>query len=170
MSVYSDRKFRLLFDNKRRINDKDLVLDDGGAVDVMYDSEPVADVHEALLYRSLSRKPISKKYQKRLSEVKFKNRYKNVLDISVRNFVRCLLTNRMNLRAEAFENYKELADFVNSYDPKIKLTVNVIAQLKRRVVKPKVLIRDSISNSFVEFVKLKFPNFDCDKFFNEFND
>lgn len=170
VSVYSDKKFRLLFDNKRRITDDSLEGENKYFGDVLFDSEPVADIYEALLYRSLSKKPIAKKYQKRLTEVKFKNRYKNVLDITVRNFIRCLLSNQLNLRAEAFENYADIADFVNSYDSRIKLTPNIIAQLKRRVAKPKILKRDAVANSFVEYIKLKFPNFDSVKFFNELND
>ena len=97
--------------------------------------------------------------------------YKNVLDISVRNFIRSLLKNSLNLDVSVFKNYQEIADFVNSFDGgSIKINPNIISQLKRRSAKPKKLYRDSISEAFVDFVSLKFPNFDSEKFFNEFSE
>lgn len=161
---YRDQIFRLLFDNKRKIIDKGLENEK------VFDSDPVFNDESAKLFRFIGKKSHTKKYQRQLNVKVHTNRYKNVLDITIRNFIRCLLTNSLNLDCSVFKNYSEILEFVKVFDSKINLNTNTIAQLKRRSVKPKILYRDSISNAFIEYIMLKFPEFDDIKFFNELKD
>lgn len=170
---YRDQVFRLMHDNKRKMivkgkdNGVGIVVPDS-PLNGFYDSNPLADIKEGILLRYLVKRPYFKKYQKRLSTKVFKNQYKNVLEIMVRNFIRCLLTNSMNLINE-FKDYNEIIEYINSYDKSIKLTPNIIAQLKRRPSKPKKLYYDDVVNNFIDYVLIKFPDFDKDKFFNEYS-
>lgn len=164
---YRDQIFRLMHDNKRK-----MIMDDKSpksALEGLFDSIPLNDIREGALYRYIVKVPYHKKYQRRLSTKVFKNKYKNVLEIIVRNFIRCLLTNSMNLDNSVFKNYQDIIDYIHSYDKDLRLTTNVIAQLKRRSSKPKKLYLDDVVGNFIDFVTIKFPDFDRDKFFNEYS-
>lgn len=165
---YKDQVFRLVYDNKRKIifdESKEKTFE----IDRLLDSNPVKNVDEAGLYRTLSKKPYVKKYQRQLNVRVFRNKYKNVLEITIRNFIRSLLSGTLNLE-NTFENYTELSNYINEYDKDLKITPAIIAQLKRRAVKPKKLYRDSISGEFVKYIIKRFPRFDDKKFFNEYED
>ena len=41
--------------------------------------------------------------------------------------------------------------------------------MKRRPSKPKKLYYDDVVNNFIDYVLIKFPDFDKDKFFNEYS-
>ena len=166
---FRDQVFRLMFDNKRLIIN-DIEGSPLSALDGLFESDPLKDVESGALFRYLIKRPYYKKYQKRLSTKVFKNRYKNVLEIVVRNFIRCLLIDKLNLDSSAFNSYQEIADFVNSYDTNLRFTPNIIAQLKRRPIKPKKLYKDEVVDMFIDYVKIKFPDFDSVKFYNEYDD
>ena len=55
--------------------------------------------------------------------------------------------------------------YIKDYDKSISIIENVISQLKRRVSFSKVPKRVE-SLSFVEYIKIKFPNFNDEGFFN----
>ena len=50
----------------------------------------------------------------------------------------------------------------------LNFNANIIAQLKRRSVRPKIIIKNKSTEQFVEYIKETFPNFDSDKFYNNF--
>ena len=75
----------------------------------------------------------------------------------------------MNLDVSVFNDYKEIVKFIHDYEPNMKLTTNIIAQLKRRPVKPKKLYKDDVVDNFINYVKIKFPNFDSEMFYNEYS-
>lgn len=165
---FKDQFFRLNYDNRREILFDVSANNEFNASEKLLDSKPVEDISVAELYRGLSKKSFVQKYQRTLNKKIYKSSYKNVLEITVRNFVRCLLSGKMGLNKNVFENYLAICEFVNGYDPNLKMTPNIVAQLKRRSAKPRILIRDSISDNFIDYVKIKFPDFDSKTFFNEF--
>lgn len=155
--VYSDKIFRIMFDNKRMI--QDIGVDNK----TLYDSKPLITVDEGSLLRSIGKLPKTSLYAKNLSN-NTSGKYKNKRDIMVRNFVRALLNNMFNLRIDEFKSYKEIVNFLKDYDDDIYLTENIISQLKRRgnfCKVPKTV--DWLI--FVNHVKSKFPGFAEDEFF-----
>jgi hypothetical protein len=89
--VYMDKTFSLLYDNKRLItNDKNSTI---------LDSMPIKDSDHALLLRTAKSLDRSKKYTQN-THVVANSKYNNYLDIGVRNFIKFLLANKLNL------NYK----------------------------------------------------------------
>ena len=179
-SIYKDQIFRMFFDNRRVIQEKE-----GNTI---LDSKPVKDVNQAELYRFLGKLPKNNIYQKNTSiGNSYKNSYKDMTDIAVRSFIRNLLSGELNLDKNKFKNYTEIATFVNNYnlyidnkdskdseDSKnsknkmLNFNANIIAQLKRRSVRPKIIIKNKSTEQFVEYIKETFPNFDSDKFYNNF--
>jgi hypothetical protein len=152
----SDRKFRLMYDNKRR------VIEVEGTT--LFDSAPLKNVEEVSLLRYISNLPKTKGYSRNLSSSD-SGKYKNSLDLVVRNFVRALLNNLCGLDVKVFKNYSQIVNFLKEYDNKAAISENVISQLKRRggfCKVPKTLEGES----FVEHVQVKFPKFDPEKFFN----
>jgi hypothetical protein len=157
-SVYKDQVFRLFYDNKR-------VIQEGGGD--FLDSKPVQDIDQAELLRFLGKLPRKTMYEKNTTSVNsYKSTYKNTIDVVARNFIRSYLSGDLNLDNKYFKNYTELAEFVNNFDNSLKITPNIIAQLKRRPARPKIILKDSISEKFVKYISEKFPSFNGSKFFN----
>jgi hypothetical protein len=157
-SVYKDQVFRLFYDNKR-------VIQEGGGD--FLDSKPVQNIDQAELFRFLGKLPRKTMYEKNTTSVNsYKNTYKNTIDVVARNFIRNYLSGDLNLDNKYFKNYTELAEFVNNFDNSLKITPNIIAQLKRRPARPKIILKDSRSEKFVEYISEKFPSFNGSKFFN----
>jgi hypothetical protein len=157
-SVYKDQVFRLFYDNKR-------VIQEGGGD--FLDSKPVQDIDQAELLRFLGKLPRKTMYEKNTTSVNsYKNTYKNTIDVVARNFIRNYLSGDLNLDNKYFKNYTELAEFVNNFDNSLKITPNIIAQLKRRPARPKIILKDSRSEKFVKYISEKFPSFNGSKFFN----
>jgi hypothetical protein len=154
--TYSDQIFRLMYDNKRLIIDSDNTL---------LDSKPLnkADIGELLRY--ISNLPKSKQYSRNSNTVNL-NKYNSNIELFARNFVKALLVNELGLNINSFENYKHIVSYLKKYNSDIKINENYISQLKRRGMFVKVPW--SIENDkFANYVKLKFPNFDSNKFWKE---
>ena len=151
----ADRKFRLLYDNKRR------VVEEAGKT--IFDTRPLKNVEEASLLRYISNLPKTKIYSRNLSSSD-SGKYRNALDLVVRNFVRALLKDFCGLDSKTFKTYSQLVKFLKEYDNKIVISENVISQLKRRGGFCKVP-KTPEGEAFVGYVKVKFPNFDLSEFF-----
>lgn len=154
--TYSDQVFRLMYDNKRIILDSNNTL---------LDSAPLrqADIGELLRY--IGNLPKTKQYSRNSSSANL-NKYNNSIELISRNFVKALLNNQLGLDLKSFENYKHIVSYLRKYDNDIKISENYISQLKRRGSFVKVPW--SIENEkFVNYVKLKFPNFDSNRMWKE---
>lgn len=89
--VFMDKTFSLLYDNKRLItNDKNATI---------LDSMPIKDSDHALLLRTAKSLDRSKKYTQN-THVVANSKYSNYLELGVRNFIKFLLADKLNL------NYK----------------------------------------------------------------
>lgn len=158
--IYSDQNYRVLFDNKRSVkNYTDTETPE------LSDTRPLIDVEEGRLLRSISKLPKTVKYSRNLNT--FSGKYKNKQDLLIRNFIKALLNNELNLNREEFKTYKDIVDFINNgFDKKDKIfiTENYIAQLKRRGNYVKIP-RDNDYDNFIEHVKNTFKDFEVDKLF-----
>jgi hypothetical protein len=121
---YSDQAFRLMFDNKRIIIDND-------PNQTLYDSKPLTNVGEGDLIRYIAKLPKSKQYVK-TSCFLSGNSYKNKKDLIIRNFIKALVNNKLNLDYNNFSCYKDIVDYIKLFDKDITISENYISQLKRR--------------------------------------
>lgn len=158
-AVFKDQSFSLLYDNKREIKDE-IVLTPS-----LKDSVPITNATQALIFRTLSQTAGKNSYHKTLPRGSVK-KYKNTLEIGVRNFIKGLFSNQFNLNPETFKNYNEIISFINSFkgSSKYRLTANNIATLKRRRDSIKKVPRTKELELFCEYVKTKFPDFDVNRF------
>lgn len=155
--IYKDQSYSLLYDNKRKIND---------TVEALKDTSPLTDIEEALIYRNISLFGSKTSYQNSLPQ-KVVKKYKSYIELGVRNFIKALFSNELNLDSSSFSSYKELISFINGYQgEKYRLTPNNIATLKRR--KRRVVLPETTELvNFASYIKTRFPNFDSKKFFGE---
>lgn len=134
---------------------------------VLLDSKPVKDVTESRNFRYLMKLSRNSAYNKETSGVT-SNNYKGVKDILVRNFLKGLLhvPSKFNLQND-FHSYADIIAYLHSYDPSIKMTKSGISNLKNRKMIFRTVPRNNESLKFVEFVKLKYPDFDVDSFLSK---
>ena len=154
---YSDQVFRLLYDNKRFIVDSN---NDDDEVVTLLSSKPLSTVDDGRVLRTVSAYSKNSLYSRTVGSMS--KRYKNVEEIAIRNFVKALLTNELNLSVSKFSGYSDIVSYIQGYG--YTLSVNYISQLKRRgnfVKVPKTV--ETIN--FAEYVKIKFPKFDTGRFF-----
>lgn len=163
--VYKDQMFRLQYDNKRLI-----IIPKGyeNTIDfsnILLDSIPVPNKEFSKTLRFLSKFHKQSIYSKGTS-TSSGNKYKSYIDLAVRNFLRGLLSNPplYNLKNE-FTSYSEIVEFVQGYDDKIKLSKSSISHLKSRKMVFKTVPRTKVTMDFIDYVKIKFPEFDEVSFF-----
>jgi len=153
-SVYSDQIYRLMYDNKRLIQDS--VNSD------LYDSRPLKDVDEGMLIRYISKLPKTIMYSKNVNSVRC--RYKSKGELIVRNFIKALLMNELNLNKDSFKSYKEIVDYIKEFNKEFNISENYISQLKRRGNYVKIPRTDE-GILFVDYVRIRFPDFEGNKLF-----
>jgi len=169
--TYSDRVFRMWYDNRRCLiipkelksyfNDNEKI----NFTDILLDSNPVKSIDEGKLYRFYASLNKTSIYEKKASNNSLKTMYKSYLDLAVRNFLKGLMKDSYNLDSSSFANYKDIIDYIHSYDKTYKITPNNLAQLKRKGVIKRPVVKTTETLGFVEFVKNKFPKFDEGSFF-----
>lgn len=153
--VYKDQSYSLQYDNKRKISDEIV------SKPSLRDSSPMIDVDEALLFRKMSEFGSKTSYQKSLPQ-KTSKTYKSNLEVGIRNFIKALFSNELNLDSSFFANYKELILFIEGFksEKKYRLTPNTIALLKSRKNSRVLVAKTKEVENFVCYLKTKFPNFD----------
>jgi hypothetical protein len=131
---------------------------------VLLDSKPVKDVTESRKFRYLMRLSRNASYNKETSGSSG-NAYKGTKDKFVRSFLKGLLHTppRFNLIND-FSGYAEIISYLKEFDPTIKLTKSGISHLKNRKMIFRSVPRNAESLKFVDFIKLKYPEFDVDSF------
>lgn len=161
---YSDQIYRVMYDNKRFIIDKEgeKELD---PTKTILDSKPLEKVEDGRLLRFVSNLPKTVSYAKTTS-IRMGNKYKKSDELVYRNFIKALLKDELNLDSSSFKNYKEIIEFIKIFWPDCRITENYVAQLKRRGNYVRVP-RTEMSTNFVDYVKERFPNFDSENFFEK---
>lgn len=159
--VYSDQSYSLLYDNKRKITPEANMC----AGSALMDSTPLKDITEALVYKNISKFASKSTYQTNLPQRTVK-KYKSYIELGVRNFIKALFSNELNLDSNAFGSYSELITFINhSLDVKYRLTPAGVAMLNYRKNSRVLVPRTPELELFVVRVKSKFPSFDDKGFF-----
>jgi len=163
--TYADRSFRLEYDNKRVINLPENLKDKTDFSDILLDSEPVVNVNQAINMRNFARFYKNSHYNKYLTKPGG-TKYKKLNELAIRNFVKGLLSNppKFNLDNK-FSSYGEIIDYIREFDNTYKMTKSGLSKLKGRKIIVKTVPKTDETLTFVNYVKIKFPNFDTDEFF-----
>lgn len=152
--VFSDQVYRVMYDNKR------IILDDLNSD--LLDSRPLDKIEEGMLVRYISQLPKTVLYSRNIQSVS--SRYKSKDELIIRNFLKALLRNELNLRSDSFNNYREIVSFIKDFRPGYNISENYISQLKRRGNFVRVPKTD-FGISFVDYVRVRFPEFDGERLF-----
>lgn len=159
---YSDKKYSLEYDNKRRIVDKNPLMN-------LYDSVPWNNIKEYSKIRILKETvnvPIYEGYSTTPSKA-----YKSYLETGVRGFIKIYLNEpvRYGLPKDMFPTYKSLIDFIYEYKPaqEVKLTPKRISDLKNRNTITRAVPRTVENESFIKYVKNSIKTFNEELFFRE---
>lgn len=87
-AVYSDRIFRLHFDNRREITIPNGMINNTDFSNIIYDSKPVADLSTVKYLRDMNKITLRSSYDKRLTSLSTGNKYKDYSDLAIRNFIK----------------------------------------------------------------------------------
>jgi hypothetical protein len=169
-TVYKDQKFRMYYDNRRKIVDS-VGYKGYDLSDKMLDSVPHRDTGDALRARLVSRFPFTLPFNKQDSTPSVKNIYNNYLEIGVRNFVKAFVAKEpmFGLTGTEFKTSSELINFISEFDStgeieirgllKIKVSRQSIWNLRHRrlILRP---VPKTIENiAFTRYLKKRLPNF-----------
>lgn len=164
--VYRDQIFRIQFDNRRKILLEDAFKDEFDWSQRLLDSKPLKNVEECDTLRSLSKLHKTRVYNKKLNAISTQT-IKSYEDIAIRNFIKVYYYNPIDygLRGDEFSNYSAIIQFIHNFKPKFKISKSSISNLKSRklIFKPTPRLKETIS--FVKYVKMKFPEFKDEIFF-----
>ena len=156
---FKDQIYSFNFDGKRKI------LDEIVSKPNFHDSLPLKDVDEAKILKNFNNLARQSNYVGNLASGAVVKKYKNTTELGIRNFIKALFANDLNLKSENFQNYGEIIDFIKLFDPNYRLTANNIATLKRRC-NTRVLLRKTVElEKLVDHIKSKFPDFDAKGFY-----
>lgn len=180
--TFSDHRFSLNYDNRRFILDELNIV--GPFIEVIncnncnfnhpvneffFDSIPFNNSLECFNVRSITKSNRLGSYNRRTNFLT-RNKYTNYTDLAIRNFVKGLIKNPLDSHfveiANELNNYNSIIDFILSYKANYKISKSSISNLKSRKLIEKQVPRLPETVDFVDFVKIRFPNFDSDKFFN----
>ena len=170
--VYRDQQFRMHFDNKRLIEVPNTVKvvekeDTSLMKAVLLDSSPLADVSQGENLRFISKLSKLKQFSRYSNFSSGVLKYKSKEDLAINNFLKGLIAEppMFNLHREGLKTNKAIIDYLLQYDPNIKINENNLKNLKRSTITKKSVPRLQECENFIEFVKIKFNQFDEVNFF-----
>jgi hypothetical protein len=161
---YADRRFRMGFDHKRLLLNPQKGEDN--KFEGLLDSKPLLYSRIAKDLRNVdkfNRTMVYNKYTTKSTNTK----YKNNLELVIRNFVRGWLLFHTDLNLPAYNSYAEIINFVKEHQPEYKISKSSLANLKSRpvgIVFREIDGSNPLIKDFLDYVVKKFPDFDKDKF------
>ena len=162
--VYRDQKFRLHYDNRRVLilpHNHDL-----GINPVLLDSNPLINISQGLNLRFISKLHKTSLYSP-FSIGVGKKVYTKHVDVAILNFIKGLLTDppMYNLTRDGLETYPKISEYITQFNPSLKIKTGNIARLKLSLLTFKTVPKTKQSIEFINYVKIKFPNFDEETFY-----
>lgn len=163
---YRDKKFSIEYDNKRCIIEQD---------SNMLDSMPWKTVNQYSKIRQLKQTVNTPVYDGKGFTQNVPKIYKCYIETAIRGFIKACLSsvdqNRYGIPKDLFNSYQSIIDFVYKHEPatEVKLTLNNIAQLKRRQTISRAVPRTKENEAFIDYVKDKINTFESDRFFREYS-
>lgn len=173
--MHKDQSFSLTYDNRREIIVNDAYNDNGtgpfktkdvnNACLRLLDSVPLSDKKECLNLRKIA--SLSKNKYDKTTHLTNNTKYKSMLDIAIRVFIRGYLSDppKFGLLVNDFDGYDDIIKFVKSFDTSKKsLTKQSISNLKKRNTVNRAVPRSKETMAFTEHVKKRFPLFNGESF------
>ena len=129
------------------------------------DSKPLKNSVTCFNIRTIANKFRFNEYNQRTS-FSFNKKYKNYTDIAVKSFIKGLLSTPPKYPDISIElnKYDKIIEFVKCFDPKYKISKSSLSNLKNRKLINKQIPKNDDTIRFIEYVKLRYPQFK-DKFF-----
>lgn len=169
-SKYRDQKIRLLYDNRRLIKESDNNNNDNYDMsNTMFDSKPFHTKAECLKHRFLSKFSNKKPYLLRSAlRQNSKSKYKDYIEIGVRNFIRGYLAKEplFGLKGTEFNRYKDIIEFIYGFRPAKPIVVSsqTISKLKHRKMLIRPVPNTRENKALANFIKSKISYFDISTF------
>jgi hypothetical protein len=164
--THADRIFRMEYDNKRILEVPSYIRETNDFSNVLLDSRPSPNTTVVRNLRYLGSVHKKRDYN-RLTTKGVGSKYKNNLEIAIRNFIKGIVATPVGYNLTPFESYSELINFVKGYKPDYKISKSSISNLKSRRMVVKGIPKNPETIAFAEYVKMKFPDFNEKSFFNE---
>jgi hypothetical protein len=161
---YADRTFSMEFDNRRIIKEKEIV----DLSNILLDSSPFTDLEECKNLRSLKKLIKSIDFNKIPLASFNSKKHRTIIEAAARTFIKGLLAEEVmyGLDKSKLPTYDDIIEFIHGfeYTEKMPLTKSGISHLKNRksIIKTIPVTKETLK--FVEYIKLKFPDFEPNKF------
>lgn len=159
--TYTDRLFRLQFDNRREIIIPEGLENNIDFSNIMFDSNPASDITKVKYLRGMSKINLNSIFDKRLGKTTVSNKYRDYTDLAIRNFIKGIL-NGYYKEYIKFQDYESLIKFIKGYKPSFRISKSSISNLKHRpiILKSVPLTEDVIK--FRDYVRKTYPHFNID--------
>ena len=184
---YKDQKFSLNYDNKRRLLEQKQCLLKQKQTQMQktspllplqtppsfLDSVPWSNIDQYAKIRILNETISAPKFVKGIPPLPQGKGYKTYLETAVRAFIKaCLssiISDRFGIPIGFFKDYQSIIDYIHLYEParEVKLSLSSISKLKNRSTIGRAVPRLKETESFVNYIKIVFKDFDDDRFFRE---
>ena len=173
ISSYKDKSYNILYDNRRCIIEGNNNNNNDINKTEFLDTIPwktVTGYEKIRVLRSLVKTPVFTGYSTQISKT-----YKSYIETSVRAFVKACLTDkdecRYGIPKYYFGSYEQIITFINKHElaKTLRITVSSISKLKNRRSISRAVPRNKENESFVNYLKETFPNFESDRFFREYS-
>jgi hypothetical protein len=172
--VHRDQIFRLFNDGRRSLiipkELEDCVYDrtlDWDGQNVLLDSNPVGDIKQSQMYRTIASLNKTVLYSRRCTLSTGVTKYKDYKELAYRNFVKAYYGGMCGLPTGHFKTVKSLIDFIKVYDKNYKASVNTIIKMKGRKLTLGFVPSIAEVLEFVNYVKKEFPDFKEIEFLNQ---
>jgi len=133
---------------------------------LLLDSKPLKNSVSCFNLRKIASKIRVSDYNQRTS-FKIDTKYKNYSDIAIRNFIKGIYSKPPIYSgiAESFKDYSSLIAFIKGFDTKFKISKPSISNMKNRKIIHKQVPRTDETITFVNYIKMKFPDFNESLFY-----
>lgn len=132
---------------------------------------PFVNKDECINYRSISKRNRLKDYNSLTSHVspllKISTGRKHT-SLAVVHFVKMLLSDKPQFSGMmgVFTNYNDIVNYIHAFDNSVKISKQSISNLRNRKIIQKQIPKNEDTLRFVEYIKIKFPDFREEFFFN----
>lgn len=163
---YRDQLFRLHYDNRRVLLWETTIPP---TIECLIESNPLQNVKQGENLRFISQQYKKKIYGRYTSVSTKQLKYKDVEEVVVRNFLKALLATPplFNLNRYEFYSYRSIQDYIENYNPRLKISATSLSWYKIRKVTFVKVEKTKETEAFVNYVLLKFKNFDVESFYNK---
>lgn len=168
--IKRDQLFRMHYDN-RRVLEWEVTIP--SSVEVLVDSKPLETIAQGRNLRFIARLIKQPQFGKYIGGSKKLRSYRGQEDLVIRNFLKCLLSTPplFNLTRDELTTYQNIIDYLKLYNATVTTTPNTLAHIAYKVrhsrLKWRPVQKTVESERFLNFVLVKFRDFDVEGFYGQ---